>query len=58
MKKLSEDKLEMIGHNILNLVTLDNNFDVAVYVDCVKGVFYVVFSGKFLLCIVVEILRG
>lgn len=52
----SDEEFEMVGNNALNLMTLDNDFDVAIYVDCVKGVFYVVLRGKFLLCIVVEIL--
>ena len=58
MGKPHENEFEIVGHYVINLVTTDNDFDVAVYVDCVKGVFYVVFRGKFLLCIVVEILRG
>ena len=26
--------LEMVGNHAIDLVTLDNNFDVAIYIDC------------------------
>ena len=58
MKKLSEDKLEMIGHNILNLVTLDNDFDIAMYIAWRQIVCHVVLFDKFLLNVIVGILRG
>lgn len=54
----SDDEFEMVGNNALNLVTLDNDFDVAMYIDWRQIVCYVVLFDKFLLNVIVGILRG
>lgn len=36
MGKPHENEFEIVGHYVINLVTTDNDFDVAIYVDCVR----------------------